>query len=400
MIDRKSIGSQLIHVSQNYLTQILNIVFILLLTSKVTPEQLGLYGVVRSLFGLLEYSHLGSRFGLDIAVPKANQEIGKRYSKVVLQVGLIISVVAAGLFSSIYQSKEVYYYLGGGVLFYLGNNVRLFYRANGDVSRFIRKSLYQNIIPATLQLLGLLFFGFEGVFVGFLIASVSIVWLNKQSLKSILDDRIFKKADFWELQDKGKALLATSLLGLSVTVLDRLIVERFFGLEFTGFFTLIGLCVSSFAILPNSISELAISSIVKNSGNLKKSKAILKKNIGMVTIGTLLLVVASFFLIEPAVELFFDQYRLIIPELKLSLLSVLPIGASFIFQYYLVALGKNRQIVLINVFAFAIYYLGLFCAIKFGGGTVLMALVINKIIYAFTFFSLIFYIFKRSLRLE
>ncbi|WP_422007605.1 lipopolysaccharide biosynthesis protein [Roseivirga pacifica] len=394
----KSIFSgKLLHILQNYLTQVLNVAFILILTAKVSPTELGLYGVARSLFGLLEYSHLGSRFGLDVVVPKEEGVGGKVFSKVVIQTGLSVSVLAALIFSIVYQSVEVYYYLAGAVIYYFNNNVRLFYRANGETANFVKKSLYQNVLTASFQLLGLLFFGFIGVFQGFLLAAVIMLIINRLSIVDIISSGKYQVSKFWTLQKKGKALLVTSMLVLAVNVLDRLFIERYFGLEFAGFFTLVGLCVSSFAILPNSISELAISSIVKHSENLYQSRKILKKIIIQVFGGTLLLVLVSFFLIEPVVNLLFDQYSSIVTELKISLISVLPLGATLILQYYLVAQGKNAQVVMVNVLAFVTYYLGFIGIVNFVQEGILMALVVNKIIFAFLFFILILVIAKKIL---
>lgn len=368
----------------------------LLLASKASPSEMGLYGIVRSLFSLLEFSHLGSRFGLDIVLPNESNKINNRFSLTVISLSLWISLLLSIVLTVLYLNFYISIYLFASIFYYLCNNVRLSNRGYGNTDTFVKQSILINILPIASQIIFYFILGFPGIFYGFVFGSSALFYFNKIDFISIIKFKIIKD-DFFLLQKKGMSLFITSLLLMTVVTLDRIFVSNYLGKEFTGFFTFISLFISSFSILPNSLSELLISSVVSNANDSKKVRDILVKNSLIIGILTFIAIIACFFILGYVVSILFPKYLVILPELKLSLLFVLPAGLVSLLQYYLIANNGNKEILFINIVSFFVYYIFLFVILNYSAITnKLFYLIVNKVIYSFLYFILIaLFVFKK-----
>ena len=213
---------------------------------------------------------------------------------------------------------------------------------------------------------------------------------------------IFTKPNFNKilvLFDHGKSLFILSILTVAVVSIDRLFINHFFGLEFNGYYTFLTLVISSFAILPNSITELAINKIVVNAKNLKNSNRILHINFLLILSSSLLLFLVVFFGLNFILVNFFPEYLLIENEIKVSMFYIFPFGLLGILQYNLIAKKRHLLVININLVGTFFYYLILtLIGYNLESENALLFLSYNKILYALIMFLLLFIAYQKTLR--
>ena len=396
MVVGQQFKNTLIHVSQNYLSQFLNILLIFFVTFKLSVEEVGIFGICKSILSVLEFSNLGSRHGLDFKLPFTKTPY--KFINSVLSVNFWISLLLIFLISVYYDNSDISIFIIGGVIFLTFNLIRLGNRAMGKTYLFITQSIFHNIIPIIFQIIGLLLYGFSGLVFGFLLGATFNLIIHKVNLLEI----IFTKPNFNKilvLFDHGKSLFILSILTVAVVSIDRLFINHFFGLEFNGYYTFLILVISSFAILPNSITELAINKIVVNAKNLKNSNRILHINFLLILSSSLLLFLVVFFGLNFILVNFFPEYLLIENEIKVSMFYIFPFGLLGILQYNLIAKKRHLLVININLVGTFFYYLILtLIGYNLESENALLFLSYNKILYALIMFLLLFIAYQKTLK--
>ena len=395
MVVGQQFKNSFLHIFQNYFTQFLNILFIYLLTANLSIEKVGLYGLCRSILAILEFSNLGTRFGLDFVLP-FKKESTNQYSKSTLSLNFWISILIVIIVSLIYRDFDLSIFLIGGVFFLIFNLVRLINRAKGNTVIFIKQSFLHNSVPLLFQILGLFVYGFRGVVIGFLVGSILNLFISKANFFDFISYKP-KPNLVLNLIRRGRGLFILSFLTIAVVSIDRIFIDYFYGSEFTGLYTFLTLILSSFAILPNSITELAINKIVKNVKNVKNSNYILLLNSLIISSTSLLLFGILYFLMNYILTILFPDYLIIENEIKIALIYILPFGLLGILQYNLIAQKKHNVVIFSNIFGAVLYYIILvYIGTYYSSESALLFLTYNKIIYAFFMLLLLLFFYIRT----
>ena len=108
-----TIKSNYLHILQNVFFQVFNVGFVLILTSSVSVKELAIYGIAKSLFAFLEYSHLGSRFGLDIVLSGRNKSEADNYTRLTASISFWVSLLFLTIITSYYQNLSIFIFLLG-----------------------------------------------------------------------------------------------------------------------------------------------------------------------------------------------------------------------------------------------------------------------------------------------
>ena len=395
MVVGQQFKNSFLHIFQNYFTQFLNILFIYLLTANLSIEKVGLYGLCRSILAILEFSNLGTRFGLDFVLP-FKKESSNQYSKSTLSLNFWISILIVIIVSLIYRDFDLSIFLIGGVFFLIFNLVRLINRAKGNTVIFIKQSFLHNSVPLLFQILGLFVYGFRGVVIGFLVGSILNLFISKANFFDFISYKP-KPNLVLNLIRRGRGLFILSFLTIAVVSIDRIFIDYFYGSEFTGLYTFLTLILSSFAILPNSITELAINKIVKNVKKVKNSNYILLLNSLIISSTSLLLFGILYFLMNYILTILFPDYLIIENEIKIALIYILPFGLLGILQYNLIAQKKHNVVIFSNILGAVLYYIILvYIGTYYSSESALLFLTYNKIIYAFFMLLLLLFFYIRT----
>ena len=279
------------------------------------------------------------------------------------------------------------------------NLVRLINRAKGNTVIFIKQSFLHNSVPLLFQILGLFVYGFRGVVIGFLVGSILNLFISKADF---FDFIIYKPKPNLVLIRRGRGLFILSFLTIAVVSIDRIFIDYFYGSEFTGLYTFLTLILSSFAILPNSITELAINKIVKNVKNVKNSNYILLLNSLIISSTSLLLFGILYFLMNDILTILFPDYLIIENEIKIALIYILPFGLLGILQYNLIAQKKHNIVIFSNIFGAVLYYIILvYIGTYYSSESALLFLTYNKIVYAFfMLLLLLFFLYSNSTKIK
>ncbi len=388
------INSNYLHIFQNAIFQCLNIGFILLITSTVTVKELGIYGVAKSLFSLLEYSHLGSRFGLDLVLSGRNKSHINYYTRLTASISFWVSLVFLILVTLYYQNTLIFLFLLGSVFYNQFNIYRLSNRARGNTTLFVKQSILINYIPVIFQISGLIMFGFEGLFWAVLFSGFFLYFTKKGDILKFLSINI-KIKDFLYLFLNGRALLITNISFIAVTVLDRVFIENFYGPLIAGYYTFIFIFISFLSVIPNSITELFYAKFFDLKRNNTESFRLIKKSSFILFIISAISILIVLFSANFFIGTFFPKYIDIIGEIKFALLYVIPTSLISVFQYYIISFKKNRSIILINVIAFVIFYSIFFLAIFFQPNLNLYDFISIRLIHIWLYFFLtLFILFK------
>lgn len=400
MVVGQQFKNSFLHIFQNYFTQFLNILFIYLLTANLSIEEVGLYGLCRSILAILEFSNLGTRFGLDFVLPFLNKN-SNQYTNSTLSLNFWISFIVILIIPFFYKNFNILIYGIGSMFFLTFNLVRLVNRAKGNTTIFIKQSFLHNSVPLLFQILGLFVYGFRGVVIGFLLGSIFNLFISKVNFFDFISYKP-KPNVILNLISKGRGLFILSFLTIAVVSIDRIFIDYFYGPKFNGLYTFLTLVLSSFAILPNSITELAINKIVKNVKNVKNSNYILLLNSLVISSTSLILLAILYFLMNYILTILFPDYLLIENEIKIALIYILPFGLLGILQYNLIAQKKHNVVIFSNILGAVLYYIILvYIGTYYSSESALLFLTYNKIIYAFfMLFLLLFFYLRTQLKLN
>ena len=385
-----------LHIVQTVLFQLLNVGFIFILAAKLSVEEMAVYGVAKSLLAFIEYSHLGTRFGLDIILPLSTYERSFRYTTGVLNITFFINVLLCLFFGLYYSNIFIILFLISSPFYNIYNINRLSNRAIGNTPLFIKQSILLNYVPVLLQILSLLIIGFNGISIALIISYSALLFFSKKETNFIC----FRKINFSDilyLHKKGMPFLVSNLSFIAVTVLDRIFIERYAGDTIAGYYTFVFIFLSFLLVIPNAITELMMSKVFEAIGNKKILYNLFKQSFLVIFFIGIISCLFVFFITDFIVELFFVKYVAITSTLKLGLLYVVPASLISVFQYILIANKKKKNIIIINIITFLFFYILLFILFKFSVNFSLEEFIWLRIIHIWLFLIFLAWFLYKSL---
>lgn len=385
-----------LHIAQTVLFQLLNIGFIFVLTAKLSVEEMAVYGVAKSLLAFIEYSHLGTRFGLDIILPLSTYQRAFRYTSGVLSITFFINVLLCFIFGFYYDNVFIVLFLISSPFYNIYNINRLSNRAIGNTSLFIKQSILLNYIPVVLQIIALLTIGFNGIAIALIISYLGLLFFIKKETNFISFQKI-NFIDFLYLQKKGVPFLVSNLAFIAVTVLDRIFIERYAGNTIAGYYTFVFIFVSFLLVVPNAITELMMAKVFQATNDKKNLYNLFTRSFLILFFIGITSCLFVFFMADFIVGTFFVKYISIISDLKLGLLYVIPTSLISVFQYILIANKKDKNIIIINIITFLFFYIPFSILVKFGTNFSLQEFIWLRIIHIWLFLTFLVWFLYKSL---
>lgn len=120
-----------IHAFQNVLTTLLNLLILFLLTRNSNTEEFGIYVVSKSLILLIDYSHLGARYGLDVELVN-NKSMENQWIGTTKSTGIIVGALISIILVVFYKNPIYIIFILSGYLYSIISTHRLSYRAIGE----------------------------------------------------------------------------------------------------------------------------------------------------------------------------------------------------------------------------------------------------------------------------
>jgi O-antigen/teichoic acid export membrane protein len=371
----------LIHISQNLLATLLNVLLIFMLTKYCSVEEFGLYTFLKSVSSILDYSHLGTRYGLDTELinnkDKADHWVESVNSLVVLFGGGIVLF----LFIFYNQLYHVLFILSG-YLFSIITTRRLVYRASGNEILFVKFSILQNIVPLIVQILCLLLMSFKFLALAYFL-SIFVIFIFTKQYSAILRFKLIDFKTIAYLIYKGKVLFIFTGVAFIFNGFDRIILSNYLEDKLLGYYGFIFTLIAMISIVPMSISELVMSKLLDRS-NTDRWR-ILIKSIKIFSLVSLCTMVLIFISLSFVLFNFFPDYVSLEFEIFLSLICVLPVVLQQPLQLYLISLNDEVYLMYTSLF-FGIFFLitlGFYSMYGFGS---LKILILIKIVFLTFYF--------------
>jgi O-antigen/teichoic acid export membrane protein len=310
-----------------------------------------MYGKIslgKSIFHFFDISHVGIRYGLDRLLPEMKQE---KIALEIFSVGFILNLISSFLlllFWFFYQIDDVIFYCSfyvAGYLYAIVTLYRVFFRSFENKRIFIKITFISTFLTSISQLLGFLIWKINGYLIcltlSYLIAFFIIHYLYKIritiSYKKFIV--ITKK-----LFDKGWLLFISSLISYLGIFGDRFFIEEYGNLGQVADFSIVMFFFSIFNIFSVSYTEMIMNKIICD-----KSFRFVIKECGKLIILSVLILVLIYFILPFFINLIMPNYLRLIPYIKIILISAIPYTILPVLNYYLQAIDKRKQMLIINI---------------------------------------------------
>ena len=348
MIDLRNSKKTILYILMSYGTTLLNVALNILLIRMFTSAQLGRVSLGKSIFQSFEFSHIGIRFGLDRILPHCK---GENERNVIFTTAFLFSVISSlvfCLFWFLYDIANILLYFPfiiSGLLYTFVTLYKIYYRAFENKNTFLYISFWIIFFPNLLQLLGLLLFDFYGYIVAHLV-SYMFAWTIAYYYFNIRF--VFNKTDVFRicklLFSKGYLLFFSTLVSYLATTGDRFLIEKYWGIELLGVYSVVMFFFSALTLFANSYTEMIMSKII-----LLKSFRFILKHMIFIIIFSVCIVVLAYLLVPYFIQWFIPQYVQYISLVRLVLLGTLPFSVLPILNYYLHAIDKRIFQLFINI---------------------------------------------------
>lgn len=256
MFKFKSLATK--HVLYSYLTTVIGLIGNLILVKYSSTAFYGRYGLLKNIVGLLDYSHVGTRYGLDFAANNKDRNmLLKHVNTLTIIIGLVMSLIFS--FYANYNIVERLFIISSIGLVYF-QNWRISFRVS-NLSRYVNITLVVNAIISFLPMFILVLteFHFLLLIVVFNIVAC-IITIRMSKVQGL-------HLDFEQI---GKALSANSgvflvqVLTVLILLIDRMNIDSVTTNDL-AYFSFGCFLSSVLQILPSSIWETKIKILVKGS---------------------------------------------------------------------------------------------------------------------------------------
>ncbi len=383
------------HISYSISSVLFNALTVFVIASRCSVEDLAVYGVVKAFFSIFEFSHLGTRFGMDLVIPQSDDnDFKKNIRSSVSLFSLLVSLLFLLLFFFENKSVDIFFFLVGLVLINFVSTSRFYYRSSGEILIFIRLSFYLSAILPFVVSVSTLLFNMKGFLYSHFVVGLFLLYICKEFIFFKLN--YFKYSLILNLFKKGFVLSVITFVAVSMNTMERIILKNIFNEIDLGYYTFIFTLVSLFYVAPSAINDLYMSKIF-NSKKTDLSQIALFKNLKINLFITICTLIIAFLLLDYFINLFFIKYSKIIDLIKIALFSVIPLSILAVLQNYLLGLGKDKIVVLVNVVIFILYFSLVFLLKKMLN---IQMLIIVKVIVYFLYLIILSFLVLHSQKLR
>lgn len=370
-----------IHVLQNLFATLLNVILIFLLTKYFSVSEFGLFAFLKSLSSILDYSHLGTRYGLDTELinNKKNADLWiDSVSSLVVLVGGGIVLFLLVFYNQLY---EVLFLLGGYLLSIITAR-KLVFRALGNENMFVKLSSIQNIFPLIVQVLCVFLASFK-VFAWSYFLSILVIFVYMNQYLAFFKLKLIDLKTILHLIYYGRVLFILTLVAFMFNGFDRIILSNYLEDKTLGYYSFVFILSAMISIIPMSISEIVMSKLLDRSNTDRLS--VLFKTSKINISFSFLTILLLFFSLSFILCNFFPQYIHLKNEIIISLVIVLPLGLLQPLQLYLISLNDHKYLIYSSLI-FGILFLASLVFFSMHGFCSLKFLILMKVIYFFLYF--------------
>lgn len=351
------------YIGLGYIGVVLNIVLSILMMRMFDSALFGKISLGKSIFQSYEFSHLGTRFGLDRVLPHTKSLKKKSY---LFASSFYFTLFCSLIFSLawvLFDIKNVYFYsffFIAGLFSSLSTLYRVFYRTYTDKSVFISISFWILIFPILSQILAIYFWGLTGLlysnFLTYLIVFIFCSIKYRISLKiSIKSFKYYLKKIF----SIGFFLFLSSIISFLALVGDRFIIAKYWGFSLVGDYSVIMFFFVAFTTLSTSYTELIMNKIILN-----RDPSYIIKQVKVVFILSIIFTIVAIPILPFFIEFLIPKYMHLVFLMQLILLGGIIYSVMPILNYYLHAIDKRKELLAINVVSTLIYFIGLFIVLN------------------------------------
>ncbi|OEF47201.1 hypothetical protein [Vibrio splendidus] len=348
-----------IYVFLNYFIQAANVALNLLMMRVLSPTELGNISLSKVFFQSAEYLHLGGRYSLDRYLPSASINKGKLYLNIVFWLYVTVGSIYFLLVIFFVGDNNLFIFFAiSGVAFVLSNFIKVYHRAKLEYVKLNKTTFFILLFPIVIQFLGLYYHGFQGFifsfFVSYLISCGVILCSNHELLQRI--DILEAISIFFKVLFKpGLMLFSISIIGFIAMIIDRLLIANIIGFEELGYYSVILFFVTLYVILPGTISELALPTIINKMASSQPIVKYVVLCILITMISSLVFASLVFLFIDYGLTIIAPEYMSLISEIKMALLILIPFSITPFLNHYFNAKDKQGILVIVNVSCILVY---------------------------------------------
>lgn len=348
-----------IYILIGYSSVFLNVLLSILLIRKLNISDFGRVSIGKTIFQSFEYSHLGIRYGYDRSLPVCEDHHLKQrifwagfYSTVLASLGFAV-------FWAIFYHNSLWFYsffIASGLIYAILQLIRIYYRSEADKQVFVKISGMSMLLPIVAQIVGFLVLGTWGLLLGLLLSYVLSVLYALLCFK--IEFLTYHKTllkEFKMLFSQGYILFLTTMLVFAVSSGDRVLIEKYWGLDMVGEYSIIMFIFSIMAIFPVNYTELIMSRVIK-----EKSLRYVIRHVFILAAITCTMCVAALLLLPLVFSWFLPQYLTLFPHMKIVVWAAVPYSMMSLLNYFLHGTDNRGAIFLTNVITAVLYFIALF----------------------------------------
>ncbi|BBU41187.1 hypothetical protein APP_34790 [Aeribacillus pallidus] len=333
------------------------------------PEQYGYWLTVSMLFSFVPLFQLGTVNAMNRDVPFylarkdyiRAQEIKNLTLSFIFTLPLflvVIFLVISGLlfFIDISYEYQIGFLLASFISFFifLSTYVEMYYKSEQNFKIASKLVSVKSVSQSLITLLFIYFIGYEGLYIGMLLALIIEVIMGRKSFQGF--EFQFDLNKYKKLIKTGFPILLVGLIWSILITSDRLVITIFMTPEDLGNYGVGMLIFNSMMLLPQVIGQVLYPKIVElvskeKNGEIKRLYWKVNKMLA-ITVG--LIVVAGYFLFPIFINYFMPDYKEGVKAGQILILGIYPLTLVGFAANYFNATGKQKIYISILIFVILI----------------------------------------------
>ena len=368
----------------------------ILLASLLGPEKFGVWALFRLVMLYGSFASLGVFRGLELKVAQARSSegrdsfFGREASGSALSMTLaftgavgVASLVASFLVSNRDVQLVLRVFAAAVVLEALAAYALTYLRASGRLKRYGLSELGLALVNLVMVVLLALGWGISGAFSGYLLAALVVLPLVLRQVPVALR---FSWSEGRHLLHIGMPVALTSMLGIALAGVDRLVVGAFAGMTSLGFYAFAVSVSGLTASLSWVVRTVALPEVYASAKDDGTSSALREHFVGTILpysqIYPLLVGVLAI-AVGPAVALLLPQYLEAVPAARVVIFAGVTAGFVSLGSLGVVAAGQQRVLPVLSVVLLLMNATLSYMALKLGFG--ILGVAVGTLLSRFAF---------------
>ncbi|WP_423736761.1 lipopolysaccharide biosynthesis protein [Chitinophaga caseinilytica] len=352
------------YILSGYVTVAANILLSIILMKKLDVSAFGMTSIGRTIFQSFEFSHLGVRYGLDRLLPgTTDQQSRLRLFWAGFTSTFVFSMLFVIFWGALYIRSINFYifFIVSGLIYAVVQIYRVYYRSLQDKKQFLLVSVSSMLVPALVQIVSFLAGGLWVMIIAMLTTYLVVFGYTSRRYKIAFPEKKQGTAgtEVKSLLSFGFILFITALLSFIVSSGDRIFMEKYWGVDAVGEYSIIMFVFSTLSIFPGNYTELIMSEIIK-----RKSLSYVAKHCLILAGLTLLFCLLTIVVVPFAFSWFLPQYLYLVPHMDIVVWAAVPFSVTSVLNYYLHAIDKRKFILISNFCGTVIYLIVYFIILK------------------------------------